>query len=112
MPITLQKLSALSPRGTIMQRLLFTLCSLLLAAPAFGADITPVQKSAICGARASCTLSATDAGQGAQHEVLTVVEAKFALTDKPQDAPEQGCINDTGAENAPEYDGGHEFWLL
>jgi hypothetical protein len=95
-----------------MQRLLFTLCLLLLAAPAFGADITPDQKSAICGARASCTLIATDAGQGAQHEPLTVVEARFALADKPQDAPEQGCINDTGAENAPEYDGGHEFWLL
>lgn len=95
-----------------MQRIVLVLVSLLVAAPAFGADLTPEQQSAICGARSSCKLVATDAGQGARRETLTVVEAKFGLADRPQDAPEQGCINDSGDEDAPEYDGGHEFWLL
>ena len=95
-----------------MQRVVFSLLSVLIVFPAFGADLKPEQQSAICGARSSCKLIATDAGQGAQHEALTVVEAKFALADKPHDAPEQGCTNDSGEENAAEYDGGHEFWLI
>jgi hypothetical protein len=95
-----------------MQRIAFTLLSLLIAMPAFAADLRPEQQSAICGARASCKVVATDAGQGRQQEPLTVVEARFALADKPQDAPENGCINDSGDESAPEYDGGHEFWLI
>lgn len=101
-----------APRGTvgantgfIMQRLVFTLLSLVFALPAYAADLKPEQQAAICGARASCKVVTTDAGQGRQQEPLTVVEARFALADKPQDAPEQGCTNDTGEENAPEYDG-------
>ncbi|HVY98746.1 MAG TPA: hypothetical protein VHA35_04550 [Dongiaceae bacterium] len=95
-----------------MQRLAFTFLSLLISVPAFAADITPGQQAAICGARSSCKLAATDAGQGAQHEALTVVEASFALADKPQDAPEEGCINDSGDADAPDHDGGREYWLI
>jgi hypothetical protein len=96
-----------------MQRVVLALVLFLaMAVPALSADLKPEQQTAICGSRSSCKLVATDAGQGAQHEALTVVEAKFALADKPQDAPEQGCANDGGEEDGPEYDGGHEFWLI
>jgi hypothetical protein len=84
----------------------------LLSMPASAADLTPDQKSAICGTRASCRTTLTDAGAGAQQERLTVVEARFDTADKPAEAMEQGCINDSGAENAPDYDGGHEYWLI
>jgi hypothetical protein len=94
-----------------MRHLLPLLFTVLCAAPAL-AGLTPAQQSAICGTRASCKLIATDAGPGAQREKLTVVEARFALADKPEDAPEEGCINDSGEENAPERDGGHEYWLI
>lgn len=83
-----------------------------LATPAIAADLTPDQKSAICGSRASCKTILTDAGTGAQQEKLTVVEARFDVSDKSEEAMEQGCINDSGDENAPDYDGGHEYWLI
>ncbi|HVT52730.1 MAG TPA: hypothetical protein VHE77_14220 [Dongiaceae bacterium] len=95
-----------------MQRLIFILIVFIIASPAFGADLKPDQQAAICAARASCKVTVTDAGQGAQHEALTVVEAKFALADKPKDAPDEGCINDSGDADAPDHDGGHEFWLI
>jgi len=95
-----------------MQRAVLALLSFLIAVPAFAGDLKPEQQTAICGGRSSCKLTVTDAGQGAQHEVLTVVEAKFALADKPKDGPDEGCINDSGDADAPDHDGGHEFWLL
>jgi hypothetical protein len=95
-----------------MRRVALTFLSLLFVLPAYAADLKPEQQAAICGARTSCKVIATDAGQGRQQEPLTVVEARFALADKSQDAPEQGCANDSDDENAPEYDGGHEFWLI
>jgi hypothetical protein len=105
-------LSAISFLENTMQRVVLAFLSLLIAVPAFGADLKPEQQSAICGTRASCKVTVSDAGQGAQHEPLTVVEAKFAVADKPQDGPEEGCINDSGDADAPQYDGGHEFWLI
>ena len=84
----------------------------LLSIPAAAADLSPDQKSAICGSRASCKVTLSDAGQGKQQEALTVVEARFALTDKSKDAPDEGCVNDSGDADAPDHDGGHEFWLI
>jgi hypothetical protein len=98
--------------GVIMQRAALAFIAFLFAVPAYGADVAGPQRAAICGSRSSCKLIATDAGQGAQHEALTVVEAKFALADKPQDAPEEGCIDDSADADATQYDGGHEYWLI
>ena len=74
--------------------------------------LTPDQQSAICGARQTCKLEVDDAGQGPDHVKLTIAVAHFDVADKPEDAPEEGCIGDPEVVDGPEYDGGEEVWLL
>jgi hypothetical protein len=95
-----------------MFRWLASAAILFVATSAQAADLTPEQKAAICGTRASCKIALSDAGTGALQEKLTVVEARFDLADKPADAMEQGCVNDSWEENVPDYDGGREVWLI
>jgi hypothetical protein len=70
-----------------------------LAAP----SLTAAQKVAICGKRTTCAVTDIDAA-GAQ----SVAEVHFGLKDKPDDAPDDGCLVD---DNGPK-DGGTEYWLL
>jgi hypothetical protein len=91
----------------------FGMAVLLATGGAGAADLSPDQKNAVCGTRTTCKVAAvTDAGQDAAGAPLSVVEVRFALADKPEDAPDEGCINDSGTDNEPDHDGGHEFWLL
>ena len=83
-----------------------------LASQAFAADLTPDQLSAICGARKTCKTTTADAGEGPGHVKLTIVDVHFDVADKPQDSPEEGCIGDPEAVDAPDHDGGREIWLL
>jgi hypothetical protein len=85
---------------------------IFLSAPAFAADLTPDQQSAICGARKTCKATLADAGEGPGNVKLTIVDVHFDTADKPQDAPEEGCIGDPEAVDAPDHDGGRELWLL
>jgi hypothetical protein len=84
----------------------------VLASQAVAADLTPDQQSAICGARKTCKTTAADAGQGPGNVKLTIVDTHFDVADKPQDAPEDGCIGDQEATDAPARDGGREIWLI
>jgi hypothetical protein len=84
----------------------------VLASQAVAADLARDQQSAICGARKTCKTTVADAGEGPGHVKLAIVDAHFDVADKPQDAPEEGCIGDPEAEDAPEHDGGREIWLL
>ena len=83
-----------------------------LATQAAAADLTPDQQSAICGARKTCKVTVADAGQGPGNVTLTIADASFGVADKPQDAPEDGCIGDMEAADAPAHDGGREIWLI
>jgi hypothetical protein len=85
----------------------------LFAMQAAAADLSSELKSAICGARKTCKIdNVADAGQGPGNVKLTVVEVRFAVADKPEDAPEDGCIGDLESTDAPERDGGQEVWLI
>jgi hypothetical protein len=84
----------------------------VIAGQAFAADLTPDQQSAICGARKTCKVATVDAGEGPGHVKLTVVDASFGVADKPAEAPEDGCIGDPEATDAPERDGGRELWVI
>jgi hypothetical protein len=87
--------------------------AIFLSLPASAVDLAPDQQSAICGARKTCKIdNVADAGQGPGNVKLTVVEVRFAVADKPEDAPEDGCIGDLEAADAPERDGGQEVWLI
>ena len=82
---------------------------ILLAAiaPAPAANITASQLAAICGQRARCDLAGThDAGKAADGEPRLVVELRLSLADKPDDAPDDGCRNDS------DRDGGTEYWVF
>ncbi len=71
------------------------------------ADLDPARKSAICQTRAACTIGKVyDGGRSASAAPLIVVEVHLGLTDKPDDAPDEGCH----AEG--KFDGGVEYWLL
>jgi hypothetical protein len=62
----------------------------------------------MCGDRKTCVVATVhDAGKGAA-ATLSVVELHFGLADKPEDAPEEGCI----AGDYETRDGGVEYWLL
>jgi hypothetical protein len=90
-----------------------TAAVLLLSLPASAVDLAPDQQSAICGARKTCKIdNVADAGQGPGNVKLTVVEVRFGVADKPEDAPEDGCIGDLESTDAPERDGGREVWLI
>ena len=82
------------------------------AAQVLAADVTPEQQSAICGARATCKIETADAGQGPGNVKLTVAVAHFGVADKPEDAPEEGCMGDPEVVDGPEHDGGQEVWLI
>jgi len=85
----------------------------VFANQAFAADLTPDQQSTICGARKTCKIeNVADAGQGPGNVKLTVAEVRFGVADKPEDAPDEGCIGDMEAVDAPERDGGLEAWLI
>jgi hypothetical protein len=80
----------------------------LLHAPAAAAELTAAQKSAICGARPTCTFGKTyDGGRSSSGAVLSVIEVHLGLKDKPDDAPDDGCLADDDKR-----DGGVEYWLL
>jgi hypothetical protein len=84
----------------------------VLATHAFAADLTPDQQSAICGARKTCKTEVADAGQGPGNVKLTIAVAHFGVADKPEDAPEEGCMGDPEVADGPERDGGEEVWLI
>ena len=95
-----------------MVRWLASAAVIFLSAQAFAADLTPDQQAAICGARKTCKVTLADAGQGPGNVTLTIADAHFDVADKPQDAPEDGCVGDMEAADAPERDGGRELWLI
>jgi hypothetical protein len=68
------------------------------------ASIAPAQKTAICGKRATCAVTALHKAGAA-----SVAELHFGLKDKPGDAPDDGCIKNINSEKK---DGGTEYWLL
>jgi hypothetical protein len=87
--------------------------AIFVSSQASAVDLSPDQQSAICGARKTCKIETiADAGQGPGNVKLTVVEVRFAVADKPAEAPEDGCIGDLEATDAPERDGGLEAWLI
>lgn len=67
------------------------------------ASLTPAQKSAICGKRTTCTVTAIHAAGASQ-----VAELHFGLKDKSDDAPDDGCR----LGDSEKKDGGTEYWLL
>ena len=77
---------------------------LFSCAAATAPSLTPAQKAAICGKRATCKLLAVhNAGKFAVAEVL------FGIKDKPDDAPDDGCRT---ADGGDPHNGGTEYWLL
>ncbi len=84
----------------------------MLASQASATDLTPDQRSTICGVRKTCQTAAADAGQGPGNVKLTVVDVHLDVADKPAEAPEEGCIGDLEAADAPDNDGGRELWLI
>ena len=94
-----------------LRTLLFLLSTVICARlpPAQAADVTEVQKAAICQARKTCAIAPSlhDAGSSAAGP-LSVAELHFGLADKPDDAPDEGCV----AGDYETRDGGVEYWLL
>ena len=89
-----------------MTRLLLALVavvSVLSHAVAGGVSISPAQKAAICGKRATCNVTALHKAGSA-----SVAEIHLGLKDKPDDAPDNGCMLDS----YDKHDGGTEYWLL
>ena len=79
--------------------------AVLISSAVFAApSLTPAQKSAICGKRATCAVTTIHTAGGSQ-----VAEIHFGLKDKSDDAPDDGCIMDV---NSQKKDGGTEYWLL
>lgn len=66
--------------------------------------LSPAQKAAICGKRATCKLVAIH-----KAGTLQVAEVLFGVKDKPEDAPDEGCKTADGDDPA---NGGTEYWLL
>jgi hypothetical protein len=77
--------------------------------PAAAADLTDAQKAAMCQARKTCAIAPSLHNAGSSGAgILNVAELHFGIADKPDDAPEEGCI---GADYETR-DGGVEYWLL
>jgi hypothetical protein len=75
---------------------------------AAAAELTPAQKSAICGTRATCVIGKSyDGGHSSGGTALSVAEIHLGLKDKPDDAPDDGCRT---ADD--QRDGGVEYWLF
>jgi hypothetical protein len=79
------------------------LAAVTTAALAAAPSISPAQKAAICGKRATCTITAQHAAGAA-----LVAEVHFGVKDKPDDSPDEGC----GSMADDKHDGGVEYWLL
>lgn len=74
-------------------------------ASAAPSQLTPAQKSAICGKRSTCKLVAVhNAGK------VQVAEVLFGIKDKPDNAPDEGCKTVDGDDDP--RNGGTEYWLL
>ncbi len=100
------------PGRALIRSIGLSLLAVLVLLPAARADeLTSSQKSAVCGARSSCAIATTEAGSDRSGDKLIVVEARFAVADRPADSPDAGCINDD-FDSTEDYTGGHEFWLL
>lgn len=85
----------------------------LAAAPVFAADLSDSERQAICGARASCSItSVSDAGTGKNGETLRVVDLVLGLADRPDYFSEEGCRSTEAALSGDARDGGREIWLL
>jgi hypothetical protein len=85
-----------------------SLVAATLASPRAGAAATlrAAQKSAICAARATCSIGKIyDAGKSPPGAPLAVAEVHLGLEDRPDDAPDSGCHADD------KFDGGVEYWL-
>src|SRR5262245_7676625 len=95
-----------------MQQRLFWWLALTLAcgvlAPVQAADVVEAQKSAMCGERKTCAVATVHDAGSTTAGSLGVAELHFGLADKPDDAPEEGCI----AGDYETRDGGVEYWLL
>lgn len=95
-----------------MQRRLFWPLALAIACvalfPAHAADVADAQKSAMCGDRKTCVVATVHDAGSAASGTLGVAELHFGLADKPDDAPDEGCI----AGDYETRDGGVEYWLL
>ena len=76
--------------------------------PAGAADVTDAQKAAMCQARKTCVVAPLHDGGSSDGGTLSVAELHFGLADKPDDAPDEGCI----AGDYETRDGGVEYWLL
>jgi hypothetical protein len=76
--------------------------------PVHAADVTDAQKAAMCQARKTCVVSPLHDAGTAAGATLSVAELHFGLADKPDDAPDEGCI----AGDYETRDGGVEYWLL
>jgi hypothetical protein len=95
-----------------MQRRIFWPLALTIAcaalSPARAADVAEAQKSAMCGDRKTCVVATVHDAGNAAAGTLGVAELHFGLADKPDDAPDEGCI----AGDYETRDGGVEYWLL
>jgi hypothetical protein len=88
----------------IVRVAIFAVACFVSCAAAAAVSIPADQKAAICGKRATCAVTALH-----KAGVQTVAEIHFGLKDKPDDAPDDGCIMDI---NGDKKDGGTEYWLL
>lgn len=98
-----------------MFRLFAGICFLALAAPcsSFAADLTALERDAVCGERQSCEIvTVTDAGTAADGTAQRIAEVILGLGDQANDLPQEGCRSTEAALGGGELDGGREFWLL
>lgn len=79
---------------------MFLIPCTVMAAP----SLNPAQKAAICGKRTTCGVTAVH-----KAGALSVAEIHFGIKDKPDDAPDDGCII---SDTSEKKDGGTEYWLL
>ena len=85
------------------------LVALLCCAAAAAASLSPAEKSAICGKRSTCVVTAVHpAGKDSGGAMLLVAEVHFGLKDKPGDAPDAGCDAFSGDKG----NGGTEYWRV
>jgi hypothetical protein len=83
---------------------IIAIAALFSCAAVAAVSIAPNQKATVCGKRTTCAVTALHKAGSA-----LVAEIHFGLKDKPDDAPDDGCIMDT---NSQKKDGGTEYWLL
>lgn len=80
---------------------------MLAPRPGHGEALPADARALMCGARASCSVvAAHPAGTTQRGDPLTIVQLRFALADRPKDAPDSGC------RDGDRSDGGTEYWLM